>query len=542
MATTIHADMHPEPATSSLSIERAIISVSDKTGLAEFARELSALGVELFSTGGTRQFLADRGLEVADVAGYTGFPEMMDGRVKTLHPKIFGGILCRRDHPGDMQSAAEHEILRFDLVIVNLYPFAETIARPDVTIESAIENIDIGGPSLVRAAAKNSRFVAIATAPEQYPEILRELRETGGTSSRLRQRLMAEAFAHTAQYDQMIAGYFARQGPGDSAPAEDGLPPSIHLKLNRRYELRYGENPHQSAALYDIAGAAGPRLSDARQLHGKELSFNNWLDLNSALTMASSFEDPACVVIKHNNPCGAATGGSLADVLPRAMAGDPVSAFGSILAMNRELDSVAAEFLANGEFFVECILATGFSGEAMEILTTRPKWKKNVRLLCCPMLPADAARLDIRGVPGGMLVQRSDELQVDSTPWKIEPAGSVDDRTRLDLEFAWNMVRFVKSNAILLANHRALCGVGAGQMSRVDAVKIAIEKAGERARGSVLASDAFFPFPDSIEIAAAAGIRAIIQPGGSVKDSEVVAACAEHSIPLVLTGRRHFLH
>ncbi len=545
----------PASATSRVPVERAILSVSDKSGLAEFARELRTLGVELYSTGGTRRFLLDHAIEAVEVADYTGFPEMMEGRVKTLHPRIFGGILCRRDRPDDLRAAADQGIVNLDLVVVNLYPFAETIARPDTTREMAIENIDIGGPSLVRAAAKNSRFVAIATSPDQYAQILEELRRSGGTSQALRSRLMAEAFEHTARYDRMIADYFAADrcatGAEPSVSTEDqpGPPPlplSIELCLKQRNLLRYGENPHQLAALYDIEGpwTTGSRLAEARQLNGKELSFNNWLDVSAAWTIVGSLDEPACVVIKHNNPCGAAVAGEkkLVDAVAAAIEGDPVSAFGSIIAVNRELDSEVAAFLAEGDFFIECLIAPRFQSAAVEILTTKPKWKKNVRLLESPLSRNSDRTLEFRQIQGGMLVQAADALATVSSSWQAMTDPAPDAATMADLEFAWNIVRFVKSNAILLASGGAMCGVGAGQMSRVDSVRIAIEKAGSRAHGSVMASDAFFPFPDSVELAARAGVRAIVQPGGSLNDESVIAACREHGIAMMLTGRRHFLH
>ena len=539
--TATTATMNETESTNETAVvTRAIISVSDKTGLTEFATALQTLGVEIFSTGGTARHLADAGLPVKDVAEYTAFPEMMDGRVKTLHPKIFGGILCRRDNQQDMGSADQHGILPFDLVVVNLYPFAATIAKPDCTRAAAIENIDIGGPSLVRAAAKNCRFVTIATSPQQYNGIVDELKQAGGTSQKLRDRLMAEAFQHTAEYDTMIAAHFSRSS-GDEA-AETELPQSMQLQLKQTASLRYGENSHQQAGLYELADDKGVSLTRMKQHNGKELSFNNLLDVNNGLSMVSSFDSPACVVIKHNNPCGAATGDNLADVFERAFQGDPVSAFGSIVATNRQLDVPTAEFLASGSFFVEAIVCPGFDPEALQILKTRPKWKKNVRLLESPLATPDPARLDIRRVHGGMLVQQVDHLVVDSSDWNVATELPVDEALHAELAFAWNMVRFVKSNAIVLGKQQALVGVGAGQMSRVDAVRIAIEKAGDRVAGSVLASDAFFPFPDSIELAAKAGIAAVIQPGGSVKDPEVIQACNQHQLPMILTGRRHFLH
>jgi len=518
-------------------VKRAMVSVSDKTGLSEFAEQLVQLGIEIFSTGGTARHLTKAGIPVKDVAQYTEFPEMMDGRVKTLHPRIFGGILCRRDNPQDRESAEQHGILPIDLVVVNLYPFAETVAKPECTRSAAIENIDIGGPSLVRAAAKNCKFVTIATSPDQYDSIIQELNEQGGTSGELRNRLMSEAFRHTAEYDTMIAAYFCRDESDES-----GLPESINLQLSRKAVLRYGENSHQVAGLFEMAGEQGISLARMEQLNGKELSFNNLLDINSSLTMVSSFDSPACVVIKHNNPCGAATGERLVDVFDRAFQGDPVSAFGSIVATNRPVDAATADFLANGDFFIESIVGPGFEDEALEILKTRPRWKKNVRLLKCPMVSPNSSRLDMRRVHGGMLVQQADDLKVDPSGWTLATDHPISDALRAELAFAWNMVRFVKSNAIVLANKLSLYGVGAGQMSRVDAVRIAIEKAGDRAAGCVLASDAFFPFPDSIEIAAQAGIVAVIQPGGSVKDDQVIAACQQHNLPMIMTGRRHFLH
>ena len=541
MNSGVPATMDETTQTGQLAVaKRAIVSVSDKTGLAEFATQLADLGIEIYSTGGTARHLFEAGIPVKDVAEYTAFPEMMDGRVKTLHPKIFGGILYRRDNPQDVDSISQHGILPFDLVVVNLYPFAETVAREDCTRSMAIENIDIGGPSLVRAAAKNCKHVAIATSPTQYSAIIRELKEHGGTTQTLRNRLMSEAFRHTSEYDTMIAGYFAatKENEGD----EETLPDSISLQLNRKAKLRYGENSHQLAGLYEIAGEPGTSLTRMEQLHGKELSFNNLLDVNNGLNMISSFDKPACVVIKHNNPCGAATGESLVDVVDRAFQGDPVSAFGSIVASNQPIDAATARFLADRNFFIEAIVCPGFEPEAFDILTTRPRWKKNVRLLKCPLVQSGHARLDMRKVHGGMLVQQADDLNVDSSDWKIATDHQLDQSMTADLAFVWNMVRYVKSNAIVLGKNLSLCGVGAGQMSRVDAVRIAIEKAGDRAAGCVLASDAFFPFPDSVEIAAKAGIVALIQPGGSVKDGEVIAACQQHNLPMVLTGRRHFLH
>ena len=517
-------------------VRRALISVSDKLGLAEFARGLAAAGVEIYSTGGTRKHLEEHGLKVVDVAQYTGFPEMMHGRLKTLHPKIFGGILCRHDEPEDMSALAEHDIRTFELVVVNLYPFAATIAKPGVTRAEAIENIDIGGPSLVRAAAKNHAFVAIATSSAQYPAILQEITTGGSTSLELRQRLGAEAFAHTAAYDRGIADYFAQQ------ESPSGFPDTVNLVLKKQMDLRYGENPHQQAAVYSQVDAKGVSLVAAKQLNGKELSYNNLLDLDSALGIARSFAEPAATVIKHNNPCGAATATTLAQAAKKALEGDPQSAFGGIIAFNRTVDEETAELLATPGLFIEAIVAPDFSAGAVGVLTTKPKWKANVRLMQVGPLDSPPASRHYRYIDGGMLVQDADVLLDPESEWKVVTQKEPTVQQMADLHFAWSIVRHVKSNAIAIAKDAMLLGAGAGQMSRVDSVDIAIAKAGQRIGGAVLASDAFFPFPDSIHKAAAAGIAAIIQPGGSVKDADVIAACNEHGLPMIFTGRRHFKH
>ena len=534
------AIMDENQVSDTVKITRALISVSDKSGIVELAKLLTSMDVEILSTGGTAKHLQQAGIAVTDVSSYTGFPEMMDGRVKTLHPKIFGGVLFRRDHSADRQSIDEHEILPIDLLVVNLYPFGEVTSKPDCDRDHAIENIDIGGPSLVRAAAKNCRYVTIATEPSHYDSIAQQLRDLGGTSQALRNQLMAAAFQHTASYDRMIADYFAGDG-GSRSASENQMPEQVTLKLTKTADLRYGENSHQQASHYRLENEIGIGLNQLKQRHGKELSFNNLLDLNAGLTMVSSFDEAACVVIKHSNPCGAASGQNLADVFARAFAGDPQSAFGSIVATNRTVDVATAEFLATEDLFVEALLAPAFDSAALEILKTKPKWKMNVRLVECPMLTA-ANPTDIRRVHGGLLIQQSDHLRVDQEGWKSICDNEIPAELINELQFAWNMVRFVKSNAIVLGQQQALVGVGAGQMSRVDAVRIAIEKAGDRAAGSVLASDAFFPFADSIEVAVAAGIAAVIQPGGSRRDDEVIAACQQHQLPLIMTGQRHFLH
>jgi len=518
------------------TVKRALISVSDKTGLAELARGLAAAGIEIYSTGGTRRHLEAAGLAVRDIARYTGFPEMMDGRLKTLHPKVFGGILCRHDNAEDMTALEDHDILTFELVVVNLYPFEQTIARGGVAMAEAIEQIDIGGPSLVRAAAKNHAFTTIATRPSQYGEILDQIKANGSTTPELRRRLAGAAFDHTARYDRAIADYFATQaGEGD-------FPPAVTLSYDRRSTLRYGENPHQKAAVYVDARPTGPSVATADVLHGKELSYNNLLDLDSALAIVRQFDGPTVAVLKHNNPCGAAMADSLAEATRRAMAGDPQSAFGSVLGMNRPVDAASAEVLAEPGLFVEAIVAPAFDADALEILTTRPKWKNNVRLLATGPLPPLAGHWAYRPIEGGMLMQQADVLPDDEKEWNVVTSARPTDAQMTDLRFAWTMVRFVKSNAITVCKDRMLLGAGAGQMSRVDSVEIAIAKAGDRVGGAVLGSDAFFPFPDSIERAAAAGIAALIQPGGSRKDDEVIAACNQHKLPMIFTGRRHFRH
>ncbi len=519
-------------------IRRALISVSNKLGLAPFARGLNSAGVEIFSTGGTRAFLEQEGIPVRDVAGYTGFSEMMDGRIKTLHPKVFGGILCRHDHADDMQALETHGIVSFELVVVNLYPFQATVARPDCTEGEAIEKIDIGGPSLVRAAAKNHAFVTIATDPGQYADILAEVQDRGATTLATRRRLAAAAFAHTAQYDRAIAAWFAEKTQSE----REELPKQIELQAKRLATLRYGENPHQKAAVYAFPGFCWPGVVTARQLHGKELSHNNLLDLDGALEIAQFFPQPAAVVVKHNNPCGAAVADTLAEATVNALRGDPVSAYGSILGFNRSVDSQTAEVLCQDGLFIEAIAAPAYDPAALAMLTERPKWRKNVRLLEIGDLAGPSEAWSFRVLAGGLLLQQADTLPDDETDWKVVTQASPPNELLRDLRFAWAMVRFVKSNAIVLAKGGMLVGVGAGQMSRVDSTEIAIRKAGDRAAGSVLASDAFFPFPDSVDHAASAGVRAIIQPGGSIRDAEVIEACNRHGIPMIFTGRRHFRH
>jgi phosphoribosylaminoimidazolecarboxamide formyltransferase / IMP cyclohydrolase len=528
-------------------IRQALISVSDKLGLADFARGLVAHGVELFASGGTRKHLEQAGLAVREISAYTGFPEMMDGRIKTLHPKVHGGILGRHDREDDRAAMKEHGIVPFELVIVNLYPFEATIAKAGVTDDEAIEQIDIGGPTLIRGAAKNHAFTAIASTHEQYAAILDQIGGQGGTTLELRRKLAAEAFEMIARYDRAIADYFARNespaGEGGSArPERDPFPASIALHLNRREVLRYGENPHQQGALYASAKSAGANLVSARQLNGKELSYNNLLDLDSALAIVRAFSEPAAVVIKHNNPCGAATAKTLSVAMQNALAGDPLSAFGGVVGVNRPLDAATAELLVAPDRFIEAIVAPEFEPAGLEILTTKPKWKANVRLLQVGSLDAKVDPWQFRAIDGGFLLQQIDNVIDPESEWKIVTDCKPDAGQLDELKFAWAIVRHVKSNAIAITKQRMLLGVGAGQMSRVDSTKIALEKSGSRAAGAVLASDAFFPFADSLQLAIAEGIGAVIQPGGSKRDDESIEACDAAGIPMIFTGRRHFKH
>lgn len=523
---------------------RALLSVSDKSGLAELARGLTAAGVELVSTGGTARHLQESGLTVTDVAAVTGFPEIMDGRVKTLHPRVFGGILARRDRPDDLDAARRLELPFFDFVVVNLYPFAATVARADCERAAAVENIDIGGPSLIRAAAKNHEWLTVLTDPRQYPLVIEELSRQGATSAALRRRLMVEAFRHTAAYDSAIASHFARVDAADLPPEDRLFPPQLTVALERREILRYGENSHQAGALYADRSADGsPSAVRARQLNGKQLSWNNLLDLDAALGIVARLDRPGAAVIKHNNPCGAAIAEDLCTATQRAFAGDETSAFGSVVGLNRVVDEPTARWLGGTPgLFVEAIIAPGFEPEALRLLTTMPRWKANVRLLATGPLSPPRPALEIRSIAGGALLQDSDNQPDSPVDWKTVTDQEPDPVLMPDLAFAWEVVRAVRSNAIVVARQGALAGVGAGQMSRVDAVEIALRKAGVRAAGAVLASDAFFPFPDSLDLAAAAGVAAIIQPGGSVRDEDVIAAANRLGIAMLFTGKRHFRH
>lgn len=529
----------------SVAVGRALLSVSDKTGLVEFASALQARGVELISTGGTAKTLVAAGLRVRAIDDVTGFPEMLDGRVKTLHPFVHGGILADRDKAEHMHTIERHGIAPIDLVVVNLYPFAATVARTDATLGDAIENIDIGGPSMVRSAAKNHHGVAIVVDPSDYAVVLDELERTDRLSLATRKRLAARAFAHTAAYDAAIADYLERAYATDAV--DESLPSTLRLFLPRRDVLRYGENPHQHAAFYRMPGSTEPGAGAARRADqsGKEISFNNLYDLDGAIELVKEFpEAPTAAIIKHANPCGCAQAETLEQAFQRARAADTISAFGGILAVNRPLDVATAERITGPNTFFECIAAPSYEPEALEILTTRKKWGANLRLLETGPLdqgPGSTGFL-IKQVVGGMLVSSRDYRPLASSDLVVASRRSPNSEELEEMLFAWRVVKHVKSNAIAITKMKALRGVGAGQMNRLRSVRLAVEQAGEHAEGAVLASDAFFPFPDGPEVAAKAGVTAIIQPGGSVKDDETIALCDEYGIALVLTGVRHFRH
>jgi len=516
-------------------IQRALISVSDKTGVVDFAAALHQRGIEILSTGGTARLLADAGVGVVEVSDYTGFPEMMAGRVKTLHPKIHGGILGRRGV--DEQVMAEQGIPPIDLVVVNLYPFEQTVAVPGCALETAIENIDIGGPTLLRAAAKNHAAVTVVVDAGDYGPLLEEIDANGGAvSDATRFRLAVKTFEHTARYDGAIANYL---GAIDENGGTSAFPRTLNLQYRRAQAMRYGENPHQGAAFYVEQRAADASVATARQLQGKELSFNNVADTDAALECIKQFgEGPACVIVKHANPCGVAVAASLLEAYERAYRTDPESAFGGIIAFNRTLDAQVAGVIIERQF-VEVIVAPDVSPDALEVLGG----KKNVRVLACGVWGEAVPRLDFKRVNGGLLVQDADLALVAET--RVVTAKAPDAAQMRDLMFAWRVAKFVKSNAIVYASDGMTIGVGAGQMSRVNSARIAGIKAGHaglEVRGSVMASDAFFPFRDGIDQAAAVGITAVIQPGGSMRDAEVIAAADEHGMAMVFTGMRHFRH
>ncbi len=522
------------------SPKRILVSVSDKTGLIPFVSGLATLGYEIISTGGTRQHLREAGLEVMDISEYTGFPEIMDGRVKTLHPKVHGGLLGRPNVPEHAAAIQAHGIVPFQLVICNLYPFEATVAKPNVTLDEAIENIDIGGPSMIRSAAKNQEHVGVVTSPEQYEGVLAAL-QTGTFDLAYRRNLATQAFTRTAAYDTAISAYFLARENQESSTGE--LPDSLTLQFRRQERLRYGENPHQRAAFY-VEPQAGPTtLAAARQRNGKELSYNNLLDLDAAYGIVAEFDQPAVAIIKHNNPCGCGLSKHLHEAFEKAYAGDPISAFGSIVGVNRVVDAATAELMCEPGRFIEAIIAPGYEPDAFQILTTKPKWKSNVRLMELPLPDARGRQvLDYRRVTGGLLVQDRDSLPDPESEWQVVTTRQPTEQELIDLRFAWLVCKHVKSNAIVFAKQGMVTGVGAGQMSRLDSAEIAARKSEDRCQEGVVASDAFFPFRDGIDQAAAAGIVAAIQPGGSRNDDEVIAAANEHGMAMVFTGRRHFRH
>jgi phosphoribosylaminoimidazolecarboxamide formyltransferase/IMP cyclohydrolase len=516
-------------------IRRALLSVFDKDGILELGKALADAGVELLSSGGTARLLGDNGIAVTAVPDYTGFPEMLDGRVKTLHPKIHGGILALRNNAGHMSDLEANGIEPIDLVVVNLYPFQKTARTEGISLGDVIEMIDIGGPTMVRAAAKNYAHVGVVVDPTDYPSVLEEIRAGGALSDDTRQRLAAKAFGHTAEYDTAVYAYLSRNG--GEQPPDDGMPDKLSIDFVKAQGLRYGENPHQQAAFYTEPAATGLALSHGEQLQGKELSFNNILDFDAALSVVAELERSACAIIKHGNPCGAALGSDPRTAFDRALECDPLSAFGGVIAFNRAVDARAAEAIA--KHFFEGVIAPCFDVEARERLGK----KKKLRLIEMGDLAGRRREgHDLRRVSGGMLVQDWDRLTESvrdaDVVTKLAPT---DDQWRA-LEFAWVICKHVKSNAIVYTNSKRTIGIGAGQMSRVDSARLGVEKAQSPVKGTVMASDAFFPFRDGIDAAAEAGVTAVIQPGGSIRDEEVIAAANEHGIAMVFTGRRHFRH
>jgi phosphoribosylaminoimidazolecarboxamide formyltransferase/IMP cyclohydrolase len=515
-----------------VTIRRALISVSDKTGIVEFAGELAKLGVEIISTGGTQSLLKEKGVPVIGISEVTGFPEIMDGRVKTLHPAVHSGLLAVRDNEEHTEQMKKLGLDYIDIVVVNLYPFAQTIAKPDVSYEDAIENIDIGGPTMLRSAAKNHAFVTVVVDAADYGAVLEEVRSGGDTTLETRKRLAAKVFRHTGSYDALIGDYLSKQ-------VGEIYPESYTVTYEKVQELRYGENPHQKAAFYRKPLAAAGNITTAEQLHGKELSYNNINDANTALQIVKEFSEPAVVAVKHMNPCGVGIGTNVLEAYQKAYAADPTSIFGGIVAANRTVDEATAQLLH--EIFLEIVIAPDFTPEAQQILSQ----KKNIRLMKVSGLDVAEERKPqpvITTVEGGMLVQDSDAYQLSEADIKVVTERKPTEEELKQLLFGWKVVKHVKSNAIVLVADNMTVGVGAGQMNRVGAAKIAIEQAADKSKGSVLASDAFFPMGDTLEMAAKAGITAVIQPGGSIKDEESIRVANENGIAMVMTGVRHFKH
>ncbi|AME06169.1 bifunctional phosphoribosylaminoimidazolecarboxamide formyltransferase/IMP cyclohydrolase [Bacillus siamensis] len=512
-----------------MTIKRALISVSDKTNLVPFVKELTELGVEVISTGGTKKLLQENGVDVIGISEVTGFPEIMDGRLKTLHPNIHGGLLAVRDNEEHMAQINEHGIAPIDLVVVNLYPFKETISKEDVTYDEAIENIDIGGPGMLRAASKNHQDVTVITDPADYSSVLNEIKEHGGVSLKRKRELAAKVFRHTAAYDALIADYLTREA-GEKDPEQ------FTVTFEKKQSLRYGENPHQEAVFYQSALPVSGSIAAAKQLHGKELSYNNIKDADAAVQIVREFAEPAAVAVKHMNPCGVGTGASIEEAFNKAYEADKTSIFGGIIALNREVDQATAEALHG--IFLEIVIAPSFSEEALNVLTA----KKNLRLLTLDVNASGKKEKQLTSVQGGLLIQDLDVHGFDDADISIPTKREPNEQEWEDLKLAWKVVKHVKSNAIVLAKDHMTVGVGAGQMNRVGSAKIAIEQAGEKAKGSVLGSDAFFPMPDTVEEAAKAGVTAIIQPGGSVRDEDSIKKADEYGIAMVFTGIRHFKH
>jgi phosphoribosylaminoimidazolecarboxamide formyltransferase/IMP cyclohydrolase len=514
-------------------VTRALISVSDKTGVVDLARRLAKLGVEILSTGGTAKSLREAGVAVRDVSDFTGFPEMLDGRVKTLHPRVHGGILGRPT-PEHEKQMKEHKIDRIDLVVVNLYPFRQTVAR-GAAFEEVIENIDIGGPAMVRSSAKNHERVAIVVDPRDYDRVMTEIESKGEVSHALRFELCRKAFAHTAAYDGAIASHLGRLA--DNGSVQSDFPATMHPSLTLERVLRYGENPHQKAAFYSWDAPSAMSLATAEILQGKELSYNNLLDLDAAMKLCAEFDVPAACIIKHTNPCGIAVSDKgINEAFRLAKETDPVSSFGGIVAFNRTADADLARMM--GEGFLECVVAPDYTPEALQVFAS----KKNLRLLRAKLARGAAGQLDIRAISGGMLVQSSDITTCAASAGKVVSSRQPTAQELADLDFGWRVAKHVKSNAIVFVGGGRTLGVGAGQMSRVDSVKLAVSKARYPLAGSALASDAFFPFRDGIDEAAKAGVTAVIEPGGSVRDAEVIEAANQHNIALIFTGERHFRH